>query len=99
MTQSQTSRAGQSDEPTLDSKQQFKTDPVSSEDYHRIKSIDLYYRDGDKAKKMNINAELCKKGAFMYVKIGNKYYPRMSPNWMRFRNAIVYGHQQLYYND
>lgn len=99
MTQSQTSRAGQSDEPKLDSKQQFKTDPVSSEDYHRIKSIDLYYRDGDKAKKMNINAELCKKGAFMYVKIGNKYYPRMSPNWMRFRNAIVYGHQQLYYND
>lgn len=35
----------------------------------------------------------------MYVKIGNKYYLRMSPNWMRFRNAIVYGDRQLYYND
>lgn len=87
------------EEQKLDSKQQFKTDPVSSEDYKRIKSVELYYRDGDKAKKMNISAELCKKGAFMYVKIGNKYYPRMSPNWMRFRNAIVYGDKQLYYND
>ena len=99
ITQPQTNRTIQTDEPKLDSKQQFKTDPVSSEDYQRIKSVDLYYRDGDKAKKMNINAELCKKGAFMYVKIGNKYYPRMSPNWMRFRNAIVYGDRQLYYND
>ncbi len=87
------------DEPNLDSKQQFKTNPVSSEDYKRIKLVELYYRDGDKARKMNINAELCKKGAFMYVKIGNKYYLRMSPNWMRFRNAIVYGDRQLYYND
>lgn len=48
---------------------------------------------------MNISADLCKKGAFMYVKIGNKYYPRVSPNWQRFRNAIVYGHTQLYYDD
>ncbi len=88
----------QEDETKLDSKQQFKFKPVSSEDYQRIKSIDLYYRDGDKARKM-IKAELCKKGAFMYVKIGNTYYPRMSPNWQRFRNAIAYGHRQLYYND
>lgn len=87
------------DEPKLDSKQQFKTDPVSSEDYKRIKSIELFIRDGDKARKMNISAELCKKGAFLYVKIGNKYYPRMSPNWARFRNAIAYGDRQLYFND
>lgn len=87
------------EEQKLDSKQQFKTDPVSSEDYKRIKSIELYYRDGDKAKKMNINAELYKKGAYMYVKIGNKFYLRMSPDWLRFRNAIAYGHRQLYYND
>lgn len=94
-----TQRTNQEDEPKLDAKQQFKSNPVSSEDYQRIKSIELYYRDGDKARKMNISAELCKKGAFMYVKIGNKYYPRMSPNWMRFRNAIVYGDRQIYYND
>ncbi len=87
------------EEKKLDSRQQFKSDPVSSDDYQRIKSVDLYYRDIDKARKMNINADLCKKGAFMYVKIGNKYYPRMSSNWQRFRNAIVYGDRQLYYND
>lgn len=87
------------DKPKLDSRQQFKTNPVSSEDYTRVKQVELYYRDGDKSRKMNINAELYKKGAYMYVKIGNKYYPRMSPNWNRFRNAIVYGSRQLYYND
>lgn len=94
-----TSSSKNEDEKKLDSKQQFKSDPVSSEDYKKIKSVELYYRDGDKAKKMNVNADLYKKGAFIYVKIGNKYYPRMSPNWMRFRNAIVYGDRQLYYND
>jgi len=88
-----------SDEKELDSKQQFKSDPVSSEDYRRIKSIELYCRDGNKAHKMDIRAELYKKGAYLYVKIGNIFYPRRSPNWQRFRNAIAYGHQQLYFND
>jgi len=82
----------------LDSRQQYKSDPVSSDDYQRIKSVVLYYRDGDKAREW-IKADLCKKGAYMYVKIGNTYYPRRSPNWQRFRNAIIYGHQQYYYND
>ena len=99
MSQSQTNRIKQSDEPKLDAKQQFKSSPVSSEDYQRIKTVTLYYRDGNNARKLDINAELCKKGAFMYVKIGNKYYPRMSPNWSRFRNAIIYGNVQIYYND
>ncbi|MBE6304968.1 MAG: hypothetical protein E7082_03475 [Bacteroidales bacterium] len=88
----------QTDETNLDSKQQYKREAVSSEDYQRIKSVDLYYRDGDKARKM-MRADLCKKGAYMYIKIGNIYYPRTSSNWQRYRNAIVYGHQQLYYND
>lgn len=83
----------------FDSKQQYKSEPVSSESYQRIKSIELYDRNGDKATKMNISADLYKKGAFMYVKIGNKYYPRTAPNWQRFRNAILYGTRQLYYND
>lgn len=83
----------------FDSKQQYKSDPVSSDDYKKIKTVDLYYRDGDHARKMMTNMELCKKGAFLFVKIGNKYYPRCTPNWNRFRNAIIYGDKQLYYND
>lgn len=96
-TQNQTSVNGVGKNP--DSKEQFKTDPVYSGDYRRIKSIDLYFRDGDKARKVNLNAELCKKGAYLYVKIGDVYYPRRSPNWLRFRNAISYGHEQYYFND
>lgn len=95
----QTTTLNNDDEPKLDSKEQFKTNPVSSDDYKRIKSIKLFIRDGNKAREMNIKAELCKKGAFLYVKIGNKYYLRISPNWMRFRNAIAYGDIQLYFND
>lgn len=86
-------------EQDLDSKQQYKSDPVASEDYRRIKSVDLYYRDGNKARKMITDVDLCKKGGYIYVKIGNKYYPRTSPNWSKFRNAIAYGDTQLYYND
>lgn len=83
----------------LDAKQQNHRDPVASADYQKIKTVTLYYRDGNKAKvKMN-NVDLCRKGAYFYIKIGNTYYPRRSPNWIRFRNAIAYGHEQLYYND
>ncbi len=89
----------QTHDQKLDSKEQFKHDAVSSSDYKRIKSIEVYYRDGNQARKMNINAELCKKGAHMYVKIGDIYYLRVSSNWLRFQNAINYGHRQLYYNN
>lgn len=83
----------------LDAKQQNHRELVASDDYQKIKTVTLYYRDGDKAKvKMN-NVDLCRKGAYFYIKIGNTYYPRRSPNWTRFRNAIAYGHEQLYYND
>lgn len=76
---------------------QVNTDP--SGDYRKIKTVTLYYRDGDYAKvKMN-NVDLCRKGAIDYIKIGNKYYRRCSPNWLRFSHAIAYGHEQLYYND
>lgn len=87
------------EEEELDSKQQYKNDPVSSEDYKKIKNVTLYLRDGNKARVMMNNVELCRKGAYYYIKIGNTYYPRCSPNWQKFRNAIIYGHQQLYYND
>lgn len=96
--QSKIEKSQQTDETNFDSKQQYKSEAVSSDDYQRIKSVDLYYRNGDKARKM-MSADLCKKGAYLYIKIGNKYYPRTTSNWQRYRNAIAYGHQQLYYND
>lgn len=82
-----------------DSKQQFKSDPVSSDDYKYIKKVTLYARHGDQAKVSIRDVDLCIKGGFKYVKIGNKYYPRMSPNWMRYSNAITYGSEQLYYDE
>lgn len=86
-------------EEKLDSKEQFKREPVSSETYTKVKYVTLYRRDGDKAKVVMNNVELCKKGAFYYIRIGNTYYPRRSSNWLKFRNAIAYAHTQLYYND
>lgn len=91
--------SGGTDKDVFDSRQQYKNDPVSSSDYRRIKSVTLYYRDGDKAKVKMQNVDLCRKGGRDYIKIGNEYYPRCSPNWMRFSNAITYGFEQLYYND
>lgn len=48
---------------------------------------------------MMSNVELCRKGAYYYIKIGSTYYPRGASNWSKYRNAIAYGHHQLYYND
>lgn len=83
----------------LDSKEQFRRESVSSDDYQRVKDVTLYYREGDKAKVMMSNVELCRKGAYYYIKIGSTYYPRRASNWSKYRNAIAYGHNQLYYND
>lgn len=88
------------DQSKLDSRQQFKSTPVSSEDYHKVKSVTLYMRDGSQARQMSsMSAELYKKGGQLFVKIGNKFYPRMYPNWQRFQHAIFYGDKQLYFND
>lgn len=83
----------------LDAKEQFHRDPVASSDYQKIKTVTLYYREGDKAKVIMNNVDLCRNGAYFFIKIGNTYYPRRSSNWGAFRNAIAYGHVQLYYND
>ena len=88
-----------SDDMDMDSKEQNKKDPVSSEDYHKVKDVTLYYRDGNSAKVMMNNVELSKRGAYYFIKIGSTYYPRRASNWNKFRNAIAYGHHQLYYND
>lgn len=83
----------------IDSKEQNKNEPVSSDEYHRVKDVSLYYRDGNDARVMMNRVELSKKGAYYFIKIGNMYYPRRASNWNKFRNAISYGHVQLYYND
>lgn len=88
-----------SDDMDMDSKEQNKKDPVSSDDYHKVKDVTLYYRDGNTAKVMMNNVELSKRGAYYFIKIGSTYYPRRASNWNKFRNAIAYGHHQLYYND
>ena len=87
------------DSKDYDSKQQFKSKPVASDDYQKIKNVDLYIQDGGKFRKMFSNVELCRKGAYYFIKIGNKYYPRQTPNTSKFNNAIIYADKQLYYND
>lgn len=93
------STGGVDEDPKVDAKEQFKTDPVSSSDYRKLKTVTLYARDGDHAKVMFQNVELYRKGVTDYIKLGNTFYPRRSPNWQRFQHAIAYGGTQLYYND
>ncbi len=87
------------DEKKLDANQQYKREPVASDDYRKIKTVTLYYREGSTAKVKMSQVELYQKGAYKYIKIGSTYYPRRSSNWSRFGNAIAYDHIQLYYND
>lgn len=96
---SKVSKTNSYEQEKLDSKQQFKNDPVSSENYEKVKTVTLYIRDGNKARVMMNNVELCRKGAYYYIKIGKTYYKRMASDWQMYRNAIVYGHHPLYYND
>ncbi len=88
-----------STEKDLDSNEQYRRDPVASEDYQEIrKDITLYYRDGDNALEYKRNVTLYKKGSNYYIKLDNTFYPRRAPNWLRFRNMIHY-RDGLYYND
>lgn len=83
----------------LDSKQQFKTGMVSSDDYTKIKNVTLYWGDGNKPVVMMKNVELCKKGANTYIKIGNTYYSTNLSSWNKFSHSIVYGAKPLYFNE
>lgn len=85
-------------EKELDSKQQFKREDVSSDDYHYEKKVTLYKRDGSSARAMFTNKELCVKSAIYYVKIDNMYYKVIYSNWNRFNRQIVYGHDALYFD-
>lgn len=80
-------------------KEQFNSNPVSGDEYKYVKKITLYRRDGDKAIAMMQGVELYRKGAFYFVKIGDKFYKRLSSNWSAFPNNIAYGQIHLYYVD
>lgn len=82
----------------LDSKQQFKTGKVSSDDYQFVRHITLYIRTNNLNKIMFNQKDLCKKGAYYFVKIDKTYF-RVNPNggW-GFNRSISYGHDRLYFN-
>ena len=93
------SNGGVEKEPKKDAKQQFETDPVSSSDYIKLKTVTVYYRDGDKARAVFHNVGLYRKGINEYIKLDNTFYPRLSSNWSRFEHAIDFAGKQYYYND
>lgn len=82
----------------IDSKQQFKREGVSSDDYHYKKKVTLYKRNGKNASAMFTDKDLCVKNANYYVKINNMYYKVIYSNWNKFNRQIVYGHEALYFN-
>lgn len=86
------------EEDKLDSKEQFKNEMVSSDDYKEIRKITLYERHGSSYKSRMKNVPLCRKGAYYFVKIGGVYYNVSYSNWQQFNREIVYGTQALYFN-
>ena len=86
------------EEENLDSREQYKSKDVSSDDYHFEKRIDLYMREANRNKVMFSNKDLCKKGANYYVKIDDTYYlVRVQGGW-GFNSSIIYAHEKLYFN-
>lgn len=81
-----------------DAKQQLKTQGVKSDDYVYKRKVTLYLRDGNNAKVIFTNKDLCKKGAYYYVKIDKHYFRVEYSNWTRFNKCIIYAHEALYFN-
>lgn len=81
-----------------DSKEQYKREAVSSDEYHFEKHVTLYIRDGNSNKMMFSNKDLCKKGANYYVKIENMYYLVSIQGGWGFNSSILYSHKKLYFN-
>ena len=94
-TGSQTSSASNND---LDSKQQYQREAVSSDDYHFEKHVTLYIRDGNLNRVMFSNKDLCKKGAYYFVKIDNTYYRVQAQGGWGFNSSILYSTSKLYFN-
>lgn len=63
---------------------------------HKIKTVNLYRRNVDKAVVVFRNIELYRQGASYYVMIGNTKYPLGYSNWSRFNRSITYGHKNYY---
>lgn len=81
-----------------DSREQYKSEAVSSDDYYYVKHVTLYIRDANSNRIMFSNKDLCKKGAYYYVKIDNKYYSVNVQGGWGFNSSISYGHDKLYFN-
>ncbi len=82
----------------VDSKEQYKSNGVSSDDYHFEKHVTLYIRDANTNRVKFSNKDLCKKGANYYVKIDNKYYLVQQQGGWGFNSSILYSSQKLYFN-
>lgn len=85
------------DQYNMDSKEQYKREPVSSDDYQFVKHVNIYFRDGNSYRVMFSNKDLCKKGAHYYVKIGDKYY-LVQTEGLGFNSSILYSSSKLYFN-
>lgn len=85
-------------EDNIDSKEQYKSKRVSSDDYHFEKHVTLYIRDANRNKVMFSNKDLCKKGAHYYVKIDNTYYLVNEQGGWGFNSSILYSHSTLYFD-
>ena len=83
----------------LDSKQQFKSGRVSSDDYHYEKKVTLYIREANSNRaRFKDQKDLCKKGANYYIKIGDTYYLVNVQGGWGFNSSIMYGSRKLYFN-
>lgn len=83
----------------IDSKEQYKSNEVSSDDYHFEKHVTLYIRDANSNRIMFSNKDLCKKGAKYYVKIDNKYYLVNTQGGWGFNSSIIYSNTKLYFDN
>lgn len=86
------------EDKNLDSKEQYISKKVSSDDYHFEKYVNLYVREANRNKVMFRKKELCKKGASYYVKIDNMYYLVYVQGGWGFNSSIIYAHTKLYFD-
>lgn len=89
---------GRTNTEKLDSKEQYKRERVASDDYHFVKHVNLYIRDGNSNRVMFSNKDLCKKGSRYYIKINSMYYLVQTNGGWGFNSSILYSHSKLYFN-
>lgn len=89
---------GRTNTEKLDSKEQYKRERVASDDYHFVKHVNLYIRDGNTNRVKFSNKDLCEKGSRYYIKINNMYYLVQTNGGWGFNSSILYSHSKLYFN-